>query len=401
MSNFLSERICQLSVSATLEMSKRTRELKAEGHDIIDLSIGEPDFNTPVSVKEAAKKAIDHNQTHYTPVSGLPELRKAIAAKLLQENRIEYAPDQIVVSNGAKQSIANAMLCLVNPGDEVVIPAPYWVSYPEIAKLAGGSVVKIPTSVESNFKVTPGQVRSVLNHKSKVFVFSSPSNPTGSSYTYEELRALAEVFAGFPNLFLISDEIYEYIIFNGSHTSLAIFPGIKNRVVTINGLSKGCAMTGWRLGYMAADAALAKACDKLQGQITSNASSISQMAAVEGIRLNPQNSSEIREMVQAFKQRRDIVLDYMKEIPEMKTCLPDGAFYIFPDVRALFGKSNGSVKITNDMDLSMYLLNEARVAVVPGAAFGNENCIRISYATSLENLEKAMRRIIVSVKKLS
>lgn len=401
MKEFLSERINKLSVSATLEMSRRTKELKAAGHDIIDLSIGEPDFNTPSPVKEAAKNAIDGNYTHYTPVSGMPELRKAIAAKLLKENRLEYTPEQIVVSNGAKQSIANAMLCLVNPGDEVVIPAPYWVSYPEQARLAGGEVVEIRTTVDNNFKVTPGQVRSVLNERSKVFIFSSPSNPTGSCYCYDELRELASVFAEFPNLYVISDEIYEYIIFNGSHTSLAVFPEIKDRVVTINGLSKGCAMTGWRLGYMAANPVLAKACDKLQGQFTSNASSISQMAAIAGMGLNPSNSAEIAEMVEAFKKRRDLVVDHINDIPQMKAYVPDGAFYIFPDISGFYGKGNGSVKISSDMDLSMYLLDEAKVAVVPGAAFGNKDCIRISYATSFENLKKAMQRIKDSLGKLS
>lgn len=397
---FLAKRILQLSESATLLMTRKARELREQGYDIINLSIGEPDFNSPSQVKEAGKKAIDDNQTHYTPVAGLPELKKAIAAKLLEDNRLNYRPEQVVVSNGAKQCIANAMLCLVDPGDEVVIPSPYWVSYPEMAKLAGGKPVIVPARVEDEFKVTPQQVKKALTDRSKVFVFSSPCNPTGSCYSRDELKALAEVFAEHKSIFVISDEIYEYIIYDGAHTSIAEFDMIRDRVITVNGSSKGYAMTGWRLGYMAADEKLAKACDKLQGQTTSNASSISQLAMLEALRLRPDNSVEIRDMVHAFKQRRDQVISMLKQIPGLKINVPDGAFYVFPDVSEYFGKNNKGEVISNDADLSLYLLKEALVSVVPGSAFGDPNCIRISYATSMEKLKEAISRISAALGQL-
>lgn len=389
----LSDRIKLLSESETLAMTRKSRELKAQGFDVINLSIGEPDFDTPAAIKDAAKTALDQNYTHYTPVSGYPELREAISRKLKRDNGLDYAPDQIVVSTGAKQSIANAMLCLVNPGDEVIVPAPYWVSYREVVKLAGGKAVYIQAGIDSNFKVTAAQVESAITEKTRVFIFSSPSNPTGMVYSREELQSLAEIFARHPNVYVISDEIYEHIIFTGKHESIAEFAEIRDRVVIINGLSKGCAMTGWRIGFMAGPKFLATACDKMQGQFTSGTCSIAQRAAIEAFNIDPKNSAELKEMVQAFRERRDMMLEMLKKIPGMKVNVPDGAFYLFVDIARFLGKTDGQTVISNGDDLCMWLLNKVYVATVPGAAFGDPNCIRLSYAASKKQLAEAVERI--------
>jgi aspartate aminotransferase len=389
----LSNRVSALTESATLGMTRLSRKLKAEGKDVINLSIGEPDFNTPVRVKEAAKKAIDDNQTHYAPVSGIMELRKAIAKKLKEENGLDFKPEQVVVCNGAKQAIANAMLSLVDPGDEVIVPAPYWVSYPELVKLAGGRVVELRTQVGQDFKITPGQLEEAITEKTKVMIYSSPCNPTGSFYTKDELKALATVIERHPRLMVISDEIYEYINFTGRHESLAQFPEVSKRVITVNGVSKGYAMTGWRIGYLAAPVEIAEACDTLQGQITSAASTISQLAALQALDSDDSVRREVNNMIAAFRERRDLVLSLMKDIPGFVANVPAGAFYIFPDVSYYFGKSNGHVTIRDCDGLSSYLLNTVYVATVPGSAFGDDRCIRISYATSKENLIKAFGRI--------
>ena len=389
----LSDRINQLSESETLAMTRKSRELKALGHDVINLSIGEPDFNTPEFIKQAAVSAIARNQTHYPPVSGYPELRRAIADKLKRDNGLDYAPEQIVVSGGAKHSIANAMLCLVNPGDEVIVPAPYWVSYNEIVKLAGGVPVVIQATIEHDFKFTAEQLQAAITPKTKVLIYSSPCNPTGSVFSRQELGAIAGVIAANPQVYVISDEIYELIRFDGEHVSLAGFDAIRERVVTINGVSKGFAMTGWRVGYLAAPAVIARACDKLQGQMTSATCSISQYAALEAMQCNPAENEEIREMVSIFRDRRDLMYGLLQEIPGFRNNLPQGAFYFFPDVSAYFGKRHGEQKIDNATDLCMYLLNHAHVALVPGDAFGNPNCLRISYATSPKLLITAMTRV--------
>ena len=391
--NNLSDRVNNLSESATLEMTRLSRNLKAEGHDVITLSIGEPDFNTPEHIKEAAKKAINDNHTHYTPVSGFPELRKAIAGKLKRDCNLDYEPDQIVVSNGAKQSIANVILCIVNPGDEVIVPSPYWVSYPEIVKLAEGKMVEIPTTIETDFKVTPEQVEKAITEKTKAFIFSSPCNPTGSVYSKDELKAIAEVISKHKNIFIISDEIYEYINFKGTHESIAQFDFIKDRVIIVNGVSKGYAMTGWRIGYIAAPKFIAKACDTLQGQYTSGASSISQLAALKAIDTNPSDSEDLKKMLNAFNERRNLVLELLKEIPSIKANIPDGAFYVFPDISDYFGKSDEEKTINNSKDFCMYILEKVYVALVPGGAFGNPDCVRISYATSKEQIIEAISRI--------
>ena len=391
--NNLSDRVNNLSESATLEMTRLSRNLKAEGHDVITLSIGEPDFNTPEHIKEAAKKAINDNHTHYTPVSGFPELRKAIAGKLKRDCNLDYEPDQIVVSNGAKQSIANVILCIVNPGDEVIVPSPYWVSYPEIVKLAEGKMVEIPTTIETDFKVTPEQVEKAITEKTKAFIFSSPCNPTGSVYSKDELKAIAEVISKHKNIFIISDEIYEYINFKGTHESIAQFDFIKDQVIIVNGVSKGYAMTGWRIGYIAAPKFIAKACDTLQGQYTSGASSISQLAALKAIDTNPSDSEDLKKMLNAFNERRNLILKLLKEIPGIKANIPDGAFYVFPDISDYFGKSDGEKTINNSKDFCMYILEKVFVALVPGGAFGNPDCVRVSYATSKEQIIEAISRI--------
>lgn len=398
--NYLSNRINALGESETLAMTARSRELQAQGCDVINLSIGEPDFNTPQHIKEAAKAAIDANFTHYPPVPGYPELRQAIANKFERDNGIFVGANQIVVSAGAKQSLANAILCLVNPGDEVLVPAPFWVSYKEIIKLAEGKAVYISGTIENDFKVTPQQIEEAITPKTKVFLFSSPCNPTGTVYTRDELKAFADVFDRHPQVFIISDEIYEHINFIGKHESIAQFQNIADRVIIINGVSKGFAMTGWRLGYMAAPLPLAKACDKLQGQMTSGTCSISQKAALEAINTDPKNSEEIKFMVNAFLNRRNLALALMHDIPGLNLNIPDGAFYLFPEVSSYFGKTDGACKINNATDLCNYILDNGHVAIVPGTAFGADDCMRISYATSEEKLKQAISRIAAVLARL-
>jgi len=389
----VAQRILNLSESETLAMTRRCRELAAQGIEVINLSIGEPDFNTPENIKAAAIKAINENRTHYPPVPGYLELRKAICDKLKRDNKLDFTPEQVVVSTGAKHSIANAIISLVNAGEEVILPAPYWVSYKEMVKLARGISVFVPTSVETDFKITPEQLEQAITPKTKVVLYSSPCNPTGSVYTRDELLALARVIERHPNIYVISDEIYELINFDGHHESLAQFDFIRDQVIVVNGVSKGFAMTGWRLGYLAAPLWIAKACDKLQGQMTSATSSISQYAAIEAMKTDPANSAEISEMIATFNTRRIKMHELLKAIPGLITNMPTGAFYFFPDVTHYFGKSHGDRKITNANDLANYLLDVANVACVPGDAFGNPNCIRLSYATSMELLIQAMDRI--------
>ncbi|MBK7183225.1 MAG: pyridoxal phosphate-dependent aminotransferase, partial [Bacteroidetes bacterium] len=369
----------------------------AQGKDIISLSIGEPDFNTPDFIKEAAKRAIDNNITRYTPVPGILEVRKAISEKFKRDNNLNYTSEQIVVSTGAKQSIANVILSMVNPGEEVIVPIPYWVSYIETIKLAEGIPVTIPTSVESNFKITPEQLKKAITPKTKMMVFSTPCNPSGSVYSKDELKALAEVIIQYPDLYVISDEIYEYINFIGKHESLAQFDFIYDRVITVNGVSKGYAMTGWRIGYIGAPKWIADACEKMQGQFTSGACSIAQMAAMEGVKAEPSITFEMRD---AFKKRRDLVLGLLKEIPGLKMNTPDGAFYIFPDISSYFGKSYDNYHIKNSNDLSMFLLEVGNVALVSGDAFGDDNCIRFSYATSEDRLIESVKRVKEALAKL-
>jgi aspartate aminotransferase len=393
----VSDRIAAMELSPTLAMSQKSREMKAQGIDVINLSVGEPDFDTPDHIKKAAQKAIDDNYSHYSPVPGFLELRQAVVNKLKRENDLDYTADQIVVSNGAKQSIANAMMSIVNKGDEVIIPSPFWVSYSEIVKLAEGKNVFIPTSIKQDFKITPEQLEKAITPKTKAFLFSSPSNPTGSLYSKEELRALADVFVKYPDIVVMSDEIYEHINYVGAHESMAQFADMKDRVVVINGVSKGYAMTGWRIGYIAAPLWIAKACGKLQGQMTSGASSIAQMASVAAL---DGDQSSVVAMRTAFKNRRDLALMQLKEVPGFEIREPKGAFYLFPQVTQIFGKSNGSITINNATDLSLYLLETANVATVTGEAFGAPECLRLSYATSEEQMAEAIRRIKSAVEKL-
>jgi aspartate aminotransferase len=394
----LSDRINNLAESQTLAMAKKSRELQAQGKDIISLSIGEPDFDTPQFIKDAAKAAIDNNITRYSPVAGYLDLRKAISEKFKRDNHLTYTPEQIIVSTGAKQSIANIILSLVNPGEEVIVPIPYWVSYIETIKLAEGVPVTISSSVESNFKISPEQLKKAITPKTKMIVFSTPCNPSGSVYNKEELKALAEVIIQFPDLYIISDEIYEYINFIGKHESIAQFDFIYDRVITVNGMSKGFAMTGWRIGYIGAPLWIAQACEKMQGQFTSGTSSISQMAALEAAKADPSVTVEMRD---AFKKRRDLVLTSLNEIPGLKTNTPDGAFYIFFDISSYFGKSYNTYTIKNSHDLSMFLLEEGNIALVSGDAFGDDNCIRFSYAAAEKTLIEAVKRIKESLAKLN
>lgn len=382
----LSERIKNIEEPQTIGMARKARELKEKGIDVISLSLGEPDFNTPEPIKLAAKKAIDENFSHYTHVSGYLELRQAISKKFKRDNNLDFAADQIVVSTGAKQSIANVMLCIVNPGEEVLVPAPYWVTYIELVKLAGGIPVVIPTTVENNFKVSAQQIKNAITPKTKAIIFSSPCNPTGSVYTKEELKALADVIAPLKEMYVLSDEIYEHINFVGKHESIAQFPEMKERTIVINGASKGFAMTGWRVGYIGATKELAQACDKIQGQFTSATCSIGQKAMHAAADMEV---SSIHPMRDAFKKRRDIVYKLLKEIPGLKVNYPDGAFYFFPDISYYIGK--GGIK--NSTDLCMYLLDKGHVGLVPGDAFGDDNHIRISYAASEDKLIEAMKRI--------
>ena len=389
----LANRVLTMTESATLAMTNRSRDLKDQGIDVIALSIGEPDFNTPEAVKEAGIKAIENNMTHYPPVPGFMELRKAIANKLKRDNGLDFSPSQIVVSNGAKQSLVNIFMCILNEGDEVVIPAPYWVSYPSMVELAGGTCVIIDAGIDQDYKVTPQQIESAITPKTKAILFNSPSNPTGSVYTVDEIKALAMMMKKYPDILLISDEIYELNIFEGVHQSPAEYNDIKEQVVVVNGVSKGFAMTGWRIGYIAAPEFLAKACTKLQGQYTSGAGTISQMAAMEAINTNPSESEELKTMVAAFKERRDLVIKLLKEIPGVKTNLPNGAFYLFPDVSHYLGTTDGETTIKSSTELCLYLLDKAHVALVPGDAFGSPNSIRISYAASADLLKEALNRI--------
>ena len=395
----LSNRINYLSESETLAMARKSRELKAKGHNVINLSLGEPDFNTPDYIKEAAKLAIDNNYTFYPPVAGYQDLREAICQKLKRDNGLDYTCDQVVVSTGAKQSIANVVLSLVNPGDEVILPAPYWVSYKEIVKVAEGKAVFIPTSIEHEFKVTPEQIEAAITSKTKLIIYSSPCNPTGAVYTKEELKAIAEVLVKYPSIYIIGDEIYEHINFIGKHESMAQFDFIKKQMIIVNGVSKAFAMTGWRIGYIAAPLEIAKACDKLQGQFTSGASSIAQRAALKAIATTP-DTPELKTMQKAFRERRDLLLKLLGDIPGMKLNHPDGAFYIFPDISYYFGKSDGKTVIQNSNDLCMYFLNKAYVATVPGEAFGDPKCIRFSYATSTDNLVEAVKRLKLALEGL-
>lgn len=396
----VAQRILNLSESETLAMTRRCRELAAQGIEVINLSIGEPDFNTPDNIKEAAIRAINENRTHYPPVPGFLELRKAICAKLKRDNNLEYTPEQIVVSTGAKHSIANAIISMVNPGEEVLLPAPYWVSYKEMVKLARGVAVFVPASVENDFKITPEQLEAAITPKTKVILYSSPCNPSGSVYTRDELHALAKVIARHPDILVISDEIYELINFEGHHESIAQFDFVRNQVIIVNGVSKGFAMTGWRLGYLAAPLAIAKACDKLQGQMTSATSSISQYAAIEAMLTDPQTSVQIQEMIATFKSRKEKMLGMIRDIPGFITHNPQGAFYFFPDVTYYYGKASDGKVISNAGDLANYLLDKANVATVPGDAFGDPNCIRLSYATSMDLLTKAVDRIKLALAEL-
>ena len=389
----ISNRILNMAESETLAMTAKARELKAQGKDVISLSIGEPDFNTPDTVKEAAKKAIDDNFTHYPPVPGYADLREAIAQKFKRDNNLDYKPEQIVVSTGGKQAIYQVVQCLVNPGDEVIIPTPFWVSYKEIVRVAEGKPVYVKTSIENDFKVTPQQLEAAITPRTKLIMFSSPSNPTGMLYTKEELKGIAEVVARHENLFVMSDEIYEHINFVGKHESLAQFPEVKERVITVNGVAKGFAMTGWRIGFIGAPLVIAKACNKLQGQVTSATCSIAQKATVRAMQMDPATSDDIINMRNIFRQRRDMVYQLLCDIPGLKVCMPQGAFYFFPDVSSYYGKSFNGKKIENSTDMAFYLLNEANVATVMGSAFGDDDCIRLSYATSEDLLREALRRI--------
>ena len=389
----ISNRILNMAESETLAMTAKARELKAQGKDVISLSIGEPDFNTPHTVKDAAKQSIDDNFTHYPPVPGYADLREAISQKFKRDNNLDYKPEQIVVSTGGKQAIYQVVQCLVNPGDEVIIPTPFWVSYKEIVRVAGGVPVYVKTAIENDFKVTPAQLEAAITPRTKLIMFSSPSNPTGMLYTKEELKGIAEVVARHDNLFVMSDEIYEHINFVGRHESIAQFPEVYERVVTVNGVAKGFAMTGWRIGFIGAPLIIAKACNKLQGQVTSATCSIAQRATLRAMQMDPATSDDIINMRNIFRQRRDMVYKLLCDIPGLKVCMPQGAFYFFPDVSSYYGKSFNGKKIENSTDMAFYLLNEANVATVMGSAFGDDDCIRLSYATSEELLREALRRI--------
>lgn len=393
----LSSLLTRFNEPETLKMAKLGRELRAKGVDVIDLSLGEPDFDTPEHIKEAAIKAIHDNYSHYTPVPGFVDLREAVCAKLKRDNNLEYSCENIVVSTGAKQSLANAILAVVDKDDEVIIPTPYWVTYSELVKIAGGKVVEIRSTVEDNFKISPLQLEAAITDKTKLFMFSSPCNPSGSVYSKDELEGLANVFRKHPNIYIISDEIYEYINFVGKHESIAQFNELKERIILINGLSKGFAMTGWRLGYIAASVEVAKGCEKIQGQLTSGTCSITQKAGVTALTGDLKPSLE---MTAEFTKRREKTLALVKDIPGFKCYEPEGAFYIFPDVSAYYGKSDGQNKISNSADFSMYLLNTAHVSSVMGDAFGEPNCVRFSFANSMQNIERAWLRIKEALAKL-
>jgi len=393
----LASRLQKFDEPETLKMAKLGRELRAKGVDVIDLSLGEPDFNTPDYIKRAGIKAINDNWSHYTPVAGFPDLREAICHKFRRDNHLEFAPENVVASTGAKQSLANAILAVVDEGDEVIIPTPYWVTYSELVKIADGKVVEIRTTPKAGFKISPEQLETAITPKTKAFLFSSPCNPSGSVYSKRELEALAAVFRRHPQVFILSDEIYEYINFVGPHQSIAQFAELRDRVIIINGLSKAFAMTGWRLGYIAAPVAVAKACEKLQGQFTSGTCSITQKAAVAALSDDPAPS---REMVKEFGIRRRRVIELVGAIPGLTCVEPEGAFYIFPDVSSYFGKTDGKTSIGDASDLCMYLLHTAHVSSVTGGAFGEPNCVRFSFANSLENIEKAWKRVGDALAKL-
>ena len=393
----ISERVNRLSESATIAMARKARELKSQGIDIISLSLGEPDFNTPDFIKDAGKKGIDKNFSKYMPVNGYQDLREAISNKFKRDNGVDYSSEQIVVSTGAKQSIANVVLSLINPGDEVIVPAPYWVSYAEIIKMAEGVPVFIETSIKNDFKISPLELQDAITNKTKMMIYSSPCNPSGSVYSKEELRSLADVLVNYPSITVLSDEIYEHINFTGSYFSLAAFPDMYNQVVTINGVSKSFAMTGWRLGYIGAPLHIAQACTKIQGQFTSGTSSISQRAAIAAVSADP---SVIHSMRDAFLSRRDFILEELNKIKGININQPQGAFYVFPDVSAFFNKSYENFTVNNSDQLAMYILETAKVAVVTGNAFGSPNCIRISYASSIEKLKDAMDRIATALNNL-
>ncbi|HYW95901.1 MAG TPA: pyridoxal phosphate-dependent aminotransferase [Bacteroidales bacterium] len=386
----VSKRLASLSASQTIAMNQKSREMKEKGMDIINLSVGEPDFPTPDHIKEAAKKAIDDNYSFYAPVPGYPDLRKAICRKFKEENGLDYTPDQVVVSTGAKHSIANTLLCIVDKGDEVIVPAPYWVSYVEQVKIGEGVNVVVDTTLENEYKMKPEQLEAAITPKTKALLLCSPSNPTGSVYSYEEIEGLVEVLKKYPDIIVISDEIYEHINFVGEHVSIAQFPGMIERTVVVNGVSKGYAMTGWRIGYLGAPLWIAKACNKLQGQMTSGATSVAQRAALAAL---DGDQTCVSDMNAAFKRRRDLVLGRLAEIDGIKCTTPGGAFYVFPDMSAFYGKSVNGESIKDSMDLCMYLLEKGLIATVPGAAFGAPDNIRISYANSDENLTKAMDRL--------
>ena len=386
----LSDRLQRLAPSATLAMSQKSSEMKAQGIDVINMSVGEPDFNTPDHIKEAAKKAIDENYSRYSPVPGYADLRKAIADKLKRENQLDYSPNEILVSNGAKQSVCNTVMALVNSGDEVIIPTPYWVSYPQMALLAGGVPVFVEATFEQNFKMIPEQLEKAITPKTRLLILCSPSNPTGSVYSKEELQALAEVILKHDDLFVLADEIYEHINYVGKHESIAQFPGMKERTILVNGVSKAYAMTGWRIGYIAAPEWIVKGCNKLQGQYTSGPCSVSQVAA----RYAYETSQDcVEEMRQAFMRRRDLIVRLAQEIPGLEVNKPEGAFYLFPKCSSFYGKTDGTTTIRNSTDLAMFLLEKGHVATVGGDAFGDPDCFRMSYATSDENIIEAMRRI--------
>ncbi len=394
----LSNRLQRLAPSATLAMSQKSSEMKAQGIDVINLSVGEPDFNTPDRIKEAAKQAVDENFSRYSPVPGYPELRKAIVEKLKRENGLDYTTNEILVSNGAKQSVCNTVMALVNPGEEVIIPAPYWVSYPQMALLAGGTPVFVEATFEQNFKMTPEQLEAAITPKTRLIILCSPSNPTGSVYNKEELRALANIILKHEDLFVLADEIYEHINYVGHHESIAQFPGMKDRTIIVNGVSKAYAMTGWRIGYIAAPEWIVKGCNKLQGQYTSGPCSVSQKAA-EFAYTDSQECVE--DMRKAFERRRNLIVELAKQIPGLEVNVPEGAFYLFPKCSSFYGKTTPSGKaINNSTDLALYLLEEGHVATVGGDAFGDPNCFRMSYATSDDNIREAMKRIGNALKSL-
>ena len=393
----LSSLLDRFAEPETLKMAKLGRELRAKGVDVIDLSLGEPDFDTPQHIKDAAKKAIDDNWSHYPPVAGYPDLREAICQKFKRDNNLDYKPENIVVSTGAKQSLANAILALVDVGDEVIIPAPFWVTYSELVKIAGGIPVIVRSAIENKYKITAQQLEESITERSRVLLFSSPCNPSGAVYSKEELKQLAAVLENHPGISIISDEIYEYINFVGHHESIAQFENVKDRVIIVNGLSKGFAMTGYRLGYIAANPTVAKACEKIQGQFTSGANAITQRAAITALTTDLRPSME---MTKEFTRRRKRILELLKDIPGTHGAEPDGAFYIFPVVKEFFGRSDGENMINNADDLCMYLLNKANVSTVTGRAFGEPDCIRISFANSMEKIETAMARIKEALGKL-